>query len=627
MKGFIHFTQPLFGEEEKKEILSVLDSGWVTLGPRTKKFEDDFAKYVGAKHAVAVSSCTAGLHLSLIAAGIGPGDEVITTPFTFVATSNTIVQVGAKPVFVDIEENTFNIDPSKIEKNITSKTKAIVPVHYGGLSARLDDIIAIAKKYKLVVIEDAAHATGAYYKGRKIGTFGDLTNFSFHPVKNMSTGDGGIITTHNDEYADKLRMLRLHGMSRDAWKRHTASGTWKYDVEMPGFKYNMTDVAAALGIHQLAKLDSFIKMRKEYARIYDEAFLDVPEIEIPYIPDNEEHIYSLYTIKVNTENLKATRDQIVEELKKLNIGTSVYFIPLHYFTYYKNTYGYHEGDFPVAEKVFEQIISLPLYPRMNLTQVKFVIKTLLRIISESRKEYTWIKDEFDTDIFGMNVAKVKQIYANGDKKTIHKILSKLQKDLDKNKIKYTTYRVDANKFSLIQALEEKGFKLVDGLISFKSDLNGISYSIDSHIREAKNDDLEDLKRLASSVFYLNRVYNDEFLDKKKADKLYAKWIENSILKKAADKILLWEENNKILGFITIQKNGHLPLLGVTEEARGKGIAKALVKAALKTIKEWGGKESEIETQMANIPALRAYSSCGFKITDSHLTFRWVNNGL
>lgn len=385
MRDFIHFTQPLFGEEEKQEVTAALDSGWVTLGPRTKQFEEEFAAYVGAKHAIAVSSCTAGLHLSLIAAGIGPGDEVITTPFTFVATTNTIVQVGAKPVFVDIDERTFNIDPKKIEEKITSKTKAIIPVHYAGLSVELEEILAIAKKHNLTVIEDAAHGSGGSYNNKKLGTFGDLTVFSFHPVKNMSTGDGGMITTENDEYADVLRMLRLHGMSKDAWKRHTASGSWRYDVEMPGFKYNMTDVAAALGIHQLRKLDSFIAKRKEYAEMYDKAFASIPEITVPHIPTNKEHIYSLYTIRINNDLLNISRDVIVDELKKANIGTSVYFIPVHYFSYYKNTYGYKTGDLPVAEKVFEQVISLPLYPRMTTDDVQYVIETLQSLIEKNRK--------------------------------------------------------------------------------------------------------------------------------------------------------------------------------------------------------------------------------------------------
>lgn len=385
MRKFIHFTQPLFGKEEKKEVLSALDSGWVTLGPRTKQFEEEFAKYVGAKYAVAVSSCTAGIHLSLIAAGIKPGDEVISTPFTFVASLNPIVHIGAKPVLVDIDPATFNIDPDKIEEKITKRTRAILPVHYGGQAADMDKILRIAKKYKLKVIEDAAHAAGSSFGKKKIGTHGDFVNFSFHPVKNMSTGDGGMITTNNAEYASQLTMLRLHGMSKDAWKRHSAAGSWRYDIQMPGYKYNMTDISAALGIQQLKKLDRFIKIRQDYAKIYDEAFADMPEITIPVKAKNRVHIYSLYTILVDTSNLTMTRDQIVEELKKAQIGTSVYFIPIHFFTYYKNTYNYKKGDFPHAEAVFEKIISLPLYPKMKPSDINYVVKTLKKIISQHRK--------------------------------------------------------------------------------------------------------------------------------------------------------------------------------------------------------------------------------------------------
>lgn len=385
MRKFIHIGQPLFGKEEKKEIIDALDSGWVTLGPRTKQFEDDFAKYVGSKYAVAVSSCTAGLHLSLLAAGIGPGDEVITTPFTFVATVNPIVQVGAKPIFIDIDPETFNIDVSKIEEKITKKTKAIIPVHYAGQPVDLDKITALAKKYKIIIIEDGAHAAGALYKKKRIGSIGNMTSFSFHPLKNMTTGDGGMITTNSEAYASKLQLLRLHGMSRDAWKRHTATGSWRYDVEFPGFKYNMTDLAASLGIHQLKKLGFFIKTRQEYAKVYDKILSNVPEITIPSSVKNQKHIYTLYTIKINTGDLTLTRDDIVEKLKEAQIGANIQFIPLHYFTYYKNNFKYKKGDFPNAENVFEHIISLPLYPKMRLTDIKYVGKTLVKIIEQNRK--------------------------------------------------------------------------------------------------------------------------------------------------------------------------------------------------------------------------------------------------
>lgn len=383
MRDFIPFAQPLFGKEEKKEMLATLDSGWATLGPRTKQFEEQFAEYVGAKYAVGLTSCTAALHLSLVEAGIGPGDEVITSIFTFTASSNPVIHVGAKPVFVDIDRDTFHIDVSKIEEKITKKTKAIIPIHYAGQPVDMVKIKALAKKHNLIVIEDAAHAVGTEFKGKKIGSHSDYVCFSFHPIKNISTGDGGMITTNSKRIADHLSQLRLHGMSKDAWKRHSAAGSWKYDITEPGYKYNMFDIQAALGIQQLKKLEKFIDIRTKYAQLYDKLFSKTPEITVPFIQKNARHAYNLYTIKVDTSNLKVDRDFIVDELKKKGIGVSVYFIPLHYFTFYKKL-GYKMGDFPVAEEVFEQIISLPLYPKMTLQEVRYIASTLNEIIKKNR---------------------------------------------------------------------------------------------------------------------------------------------------------------------------------------------------------------------------------------------------
>lgn len=385
MRSYIHFAQPSFDNEEKKEVLAALDSGWVTLGPRTKQFEEDLAKYVGVKHAIAVSSCTAALHLSVIVAGIKKGDEVITTPFTFAATSNVLAILGATPVFVDIDPKTFNIDVSKIEEKITKKTRAIMPVHYGGQPVEMDKILKIARKYNLKVIEDAAHAIGTEYRGSKVGTFGDMTCFSFHPIKNMSTGDGGVVTTNNDKYAEMLQVLRLHGMSKDAWKRHSKAGSWKYDIVAAGYKYNMTDIQAALGIHQLKKLDKFIKIREKYAKIYDAAFSKIPELTTPFVMKDIRHARNLYTIMIDTNKLKINRDDLVEELKNANIGVSVYFIPLYKFSFYKNNYKFKDSAFPVAENVYERIISLPLYPKMKISDINYIIKTLASFIDKYRK--------------------------------------------------------------------------------------------------------------------------------------------------------------------------------------------------------------------------------------------------
>ncbi len=385
MKKYIHFAQPLFGTDEKKEVIKAMDSGWVTLGPGTKSFEEEFAEYTGAKYAVGLSSCTAALHLALIAAGVGSGDEVITTIFTFAASINPVLILGGKPVLVDIDEKTMNIDENLIEEKITKKTKVIMPMHYGGYPCNMDAIRKIAKKHKLIIIEDAATAIGASYKGKKIGNIGDMTCFSFHPIKNMSTGDGGMVTTNNKAYAERLMLLRLHGMSKEAWKRHTAAGSWKYDIVEPGFKYNMTDIQAALGRVQLKRLDGFIKTRKQYARIFDRELAKIPEITIPIHSENSGTAYNLYTIRIDTANLTVSRDEIVELLKQEQIGVSVYYIPLYEFSYFQKNLKLKKKDFPNAEKVYQSMMSLPLYPKMNLKDVNRVINTLSDIIKKHRK--------------------------------------------------------------------------------------------------------------------------------------------------------------------------------------------------------------------------------------------------
>jgi dTDP-4-amino-4,6-dideoxygalactose transaminase len=354
MDKFIPFAQPLFGKEEKDEVLDALDSGWVTLGPRTHQFEEDFAKYVGSKYAVAMSSCTAGLFLSLLASGISKGDEVITTILTFAATANPIVQLGGVPIFVDVMEDSLNIDVSKIEEKITKKTKALMIMHYGGQAVDMAKVKSLAKKYKLLIIEDAATAVGTEYKGTRIGNIGDATVFSFHAIKNMSTGDGGMVTTNNKNLYDKLCLLRLHGMSKDAWKRHSAVGSWRYDVSLPGYKFNMTDIQAALGIQQLKKLDKFIAVRQKYASIYDEKFSKIAEIRVPHNDTSNRHARNLYTVQIDISKLTITRDQIVEEMKKRNIGANVYYMPLYELSFYKKDLKVKPSDFPVAQKVFKK---------------------------------------------------------------------------------------------------------------------------------------------------------------------------------------------------------------------------------------------------------------------------------
>ena len=391
MDDFLPFAKPSIGREEIEEVIDTLEKGWLTTGKKTEIFENEFREYIGVPVAIAISSCTAALHLALIIAGVKEGDEVITTPFTFAATGEVIAYLKAKPVFVDIDPDTYNIDPSKIEEKITLKTKVILPVHYAGLPCEMDEIMFIAKKYNLIVIEDAAHAVGAAYKGKKIGTIGDLTAFSFYATKNLATGEGGMITTNRSEFEDRLKILRLHGISKDAWKRYTVDGTWQYEILEMGYKYNFTDLQASLGIHQLRKLQSFIDVREEYARIYNELFADIPDIKLQKISDDLKHAWHLYTIEIDFSKLLITRDEFIIEMKKNNIGVSVHFIPLHGHQFYQKEYGYLIGDFPVAEKVSKNIISLPLYPAMekrDVLKVGGIVKNLIvsnRRINEKSK--------------------------------------------------------------------------------------------------------------------------------------------------------------------------------------------------------------------------------------------------
>lgn len=382
---FLPYALPLIGEEEIKEVVDTLKSNWLSKGPKTMEFEKRFAEYVGAKHAIAMNSCTAALHIALIANGIGEGDEVITTPLTFTASANTIIHTGATPVFADVDEKTMCIDPNKIEEKITEKTKAIVPVHYGGQSCDLDKINEIAKKHNLLVLEDAAHAIYTTHKGQMIGSIGDTTSFSFYATKNICTGEGGMLTTNSDEIAEKARVMSLHGMSRNAWNRFSKGGSWYYEVLYPGYKYNMTDMQAALGLCQLNKLEDMQKVRKEYADLYNAAFSKMEELVTPIEVEGNRHAWHLYVLRINDEMLKIDRNKFIELLTEENIGTSVHYIPVHLHPYYMETYGYKEGDFPVAEKAFNGMVSLPLYPGMSKQDVEDVIDAVTRIIQENRK--------------------------------------------------------------------------------------------------------------------------------------------------------------------------------------------------------------------------------------------------
>jgi dTDP-4-amino-4,6-dideoxygalactose transaminase len=383
---FLVFGAPLIEEEEIQEVEATLRSGWLGTGPKTKKFEADFAAYTGAKHAIALNSCTAGLHLALDVLGVGPGDEVITTAMTFAATANVICHVGATPVFVDVDPLTQNIDPQAIEAAITPKTKVIIPVHFAGRPCDMDAIMDIARRYGLKVIEDAAHATETWYKGRKVGTIGDIAAFSFYSTKNIVTGEGGMVTTNDDRIADEIRIRSLHGISRDAWKRYSAAGYTPYDCMYPGYKYNMMDLQASLGIHQLAKVDRFWALRDKYWKMYNDAFSQLDEVIVP-VPDEPDtkHGRHLYTLLLDLDKVNVDRYEVMELLRQENIGSGVHFVALHLHSLYRERYGYKRCDFPNAEWVSDRTFSLPISPKMTEADVQDVIAAVLRVIAKVRK--------------------------------------------------------------------------------------------------------------------------------------------------------------------------------------------------------------------------------------------------
>ncbi|MEC2061741.1 DegT/DnrJ/EryC1/StrS family aminotransferase [Bacillus stercoris] len=378
---FLPYSLPLIGKEEIQEVTETLESGWLSKGPKVQQFEKEFAAFVGAKHAVAVNSCTAALFLALKAKGIGPGDEVITSPLTFSSTANTIIHTGATPVFADIDENTLNIDPVKLEAAVTPRTKAVVPVHFGGQSCDMDAILAIAQKHGLFVLEDAAHAVYTTYKHRMIGSIGDATAFSFYATKNLATGEGGMLTTDDEELADKIRVLSLHGMSKAAWNRYSSNGSWYYEVESPGYKMNMFDLQAALGFHQLKRLDDMQKRREEIAGRYQTAFQQIPGLITPFVHDDGRHAWHLYVLQVDEKKAGVTRSEMITALKdEYNIGTSVHFIPVHIHPYYQKQFGFKESDFPNAMNYYKRTLSLPLYPSMSDDDVHDVIEAVRDIV-------------------------------------------------------------------------------------------------------------------------------------------------------------------------------------------------------------------------------------------------------
>lgn len=384
-ESFLPFALPHITEAEIAEVVDTLRSGWISTGPKTKRFEREFAEVIGAQHASAVSSATAGLHLALEAVGVGPGDEVIVPVYTFTSTAAVVVHCGARPVLVDVDPVTFNVDPARIEAAITPRTRAIMVVDFAGLPAEHDAIQAIARAHQLPVIEDAAHAFPATYRERTIGTIADITVFSFYATKALATGDGGMVTTDDPGYAERIGLLALHGMNRDAWKRYTAEGSWYYEVVAPGHKYNMTDVAAAMGLHQLARREWLLDRRAAIAARYTAAFAGLPELQTPPTLPYARHAWHLYPLRLHPQRLSIGRDAFIAQLTAERIGTSVHFIPLHLHPYYRDAFGLAPADFPAALGAYEREISLPIYPGMRDDDADDVIAAVMRTVERHQR--------------------------------------------------------------------------------------------------------------------------------------------------------------------------------------------------------------------------------------------------
>lgn len=387
----IPFHRPSIGQEEIDEVVRTLQSGWLTSGPRTAQFEGAFREFLGVPHALGVNSCTAGLHLALAGLRIGPGAEVITTPLTFCATVNVILHTGATPVLADVGPD-GNIDPASVAARITERTRAILPVHLAGLPVQMEEIWKLARTHRLHVVEDCAHAIGSYYRGwpvgagnPEVGDYSAAAAFSFYATKNLTTGEGGMVTCHSGDLADTMKVLCLHGISRDAWNRYADRGKWHYDVLEPGFKYNLSDIQSAIGIHQLRKLQSFIQVRTRYAHIYNEILQDVCEVEVPPDRSDSLHAWHLYMLRLNLERITINRDEFISTLQEAGIGTSVHFIPIPLHPFFAPYAHLPHNECPQAMSLYPRLVSLPLYPGMTEAEVEHVANVIKKVVFRVRK--------------------------------------------------------------------------------------------------------------------------------------------------------------------------------------------------------------------------------------------------
>jgi len=381
----VPFHRPSIDEADIAAVVDTLRSGWLTTGPKVAQFQQAFAEAVGARHAIALNSATAALHLALEAAGVGAGDEVVIPTYTFTATGEVVTYLGARPVLADCRPDTLNVDAATIEPHLTARTKAIVPVHIAGQVCDMEPILELGRRHGLAVIEDAAHALPATYKGRSVGAIGDITAFSFYATKTITTGEGGMVTTERDDYAARMKLMSLHGLSGDAWNRYSARGHWYYEVTDFGFKYNLTDIAASLGLSQLRRMSAFQRRREAIARRYSDALVSLDTCFVPRDAGLGLHAWHLYILELNGAALAVDRDEIVARLRRRGVGTSVHFIPLHLHPAYQRAYGYRAGQFPVAEAAFASACSLPIYPAMTDADVEYVITTVYETLRQARR--------------------------------------------------------------------------------------------------------------------------------------------------------------------------------------------------------------------------------------------------
>jgi dTDP-4-amino-4,6-dideoxygalactose transaminase/ribosomal protein S18 acetylase RimI-like enzyme len=592
----INFATPAIDDDEVTLVSQVIKSGWLTTGQLTKEFAEELKKITKAKYCLPVSSCTAALHLALICAGVKKGDEVITSPFTFVSTANAITYLGAKPVLVDIKPNDYIIDEDKIEKAITKKTKAIIPVHYGGFVANLTKLRKLAKKYQLEIIEDAAHSFGSKYKEEIVGENSKFACFSFYPTKNITTIEGGAIVTNDKEVFERASSLSLHGISKDAWNRYAKAGTWQYNVEEIGFKYNMTDVQAAVGLAQIKKLNVFKKKREKIFNYYQKEIENTPGIDL--LTGN---LYStpfrhLCVLKLNPKVIN--RDVFLEKMKEKNIICSVHFIPLYRFEIYKKLYSYNETNYPAANSAFEECISIPFSSSLTMDEAKTVISTTKDVINQI--SLSGNKDKFLSEVFGIDCFNLKKIDDNFEYQP-NSFYSYIGE-----------YEVDQ-----LERCQKNGFTYISSRLQlkYKSKNNQNKKNIFIKANKYDKQDQESIKKISREIEKVSRFYKDNNL-RAKVRSLYSKWIHNSLSNGYTDDCLVVRKKGNIIGFVTLRiiddSCVSIDLIVVDDKHQGKGVGSKLIDQIKSKYKYY---DIEVGTEAENKNAVKFYINNEFEIKD------------